>query len=494
MVPSIIDADGDRDGIPNCVLEAFSVGTPVIASDLAGIAEAVINEKTGLLVKPGNIKQLSVAIERLLNEESLSVFLADNAKKKLADSFSIENNCRTLAGIFEKGLYSESRQIKITHIVEGFVGGMSTYLCNVLVLLAKAGFDVTLIYSPDRCDSGLSAKIKYLKEHGIRIHTVAMTRAVNPLIDIYCLFVLVRIFARERFDIVHTHCSKAGAIGRIAARLSGIKQIYHSSHCFAFLRCGNFLTKKIYLFAERLLARFTTKFIAVSDSDAESAQNWKIFDMDKCTIVNNGLSVNINPCKQVQDETISQIRNSFGIPAESLVVATVCRLVEYKGLFTFIEAARLSKRNAVFVIAGNGPLKVRLEKYIAKNKLSDKVRLLGHICDMDRLYNICDLVVLCSTMEAQPFTLLEAMRAQCAIIASDVPGNRELLDAERGVLVEPYPENFAAAIDSLLDDHRKGQNLLKTPAPPFIAGTGSKIRFKSLSIFIAAKQTQKKGL
>ena len=459
VVPSIIDTDGDRDGIPNVLLEAFSVGTPVIASSLAGISEAVINENTGFLVKPSDKTQLSIAIERLLKDETMAAFLAYNAKKMLKDSFNIENNCLKLTKLFKQNCYSENRQIKIAHVVEGFVGGMSTYLGSVLVSHKKAGFDVTLIYSPNRCDTGLSAKIKQLKEHGINVRTVPMTRAINPLVDLYCLVILTRIFTKERLDIVHTHCSKAGAVGRVAAKLAGIRQIYHSSHCFAFLRCGNFLTKKIYLFVERLLARFTSKFIAVSDSDAESAKQWKIFDEDKCIIVNNGLSTDKNPCKQVQAETISQIRESFNLPAECFVAATACRLVEYKGLFTFIETARLSKSNAVFVVAGDGPLKEKLEKYITKNNLSQKVRLLGHVCDMDRLYRICDLVVLCSTMEAQPFTLLEAMRAQCAIIASDVPGNRELLTKNRGLLVEPQPAKFVAAIDWLLTDSQKRSEL-----------------------------------
>ncbi len=271
--------------------------------------------------------------------------------------------------------------------------------------------------------------------------------------------ILTKIFISERFDIIHTHCSKAGAVGRIAARLAGTKNIYHSSHCFAFLRCGNFFTKKIYLFIERFIAGFTTKFIAVSDSDAESAKRWSIFNEDKCAIVNNGLPAGKNPCRQERTETIFQIRQSFNLPAESFVVATACRLVEYKGLFTFIEAARLSKSNAVFVIAGDGPLKERLEKYISKNNLSEKVKLAGHICDMDRLYRICDLVVLCSTMEAQPFLLLEAMRANCTVIASDVAGNRELLDGDRGVLIEPEPQKFAAATDYLLADSQKRSEL-----------------------------------
>jgi len=452
IIPSVIDVNGDRDGIPNVILEAFSVGTPVIASSLAGISEAVINEKTGLLVKPGSNVELSVAIERLLGDEKSAALLAENGKETLEKNFSIKKNCLGLAELFEKGCCDKGK-VKMAHIVEGFVGGVSTYFCNVLPLLIDAGFDVTLICSPGRCDTEPSEKIDRLREHGVKIRTVPMTRAINPPVDMYYLFILTKILARERFDIVHTHCSKAGAIGRIAARLAGIKKIYHSSHCFAFLRCGNFITKKIYLLAERFLAGFTTKFIAVSDSDADSAKNRKIFGEDKCVIVNNGLPQ--KTCQKRDSETVSEVRQFFNLPKESFVVSTACRLVEYKGMFTFLEAARLSKSNAVFVIAGDGPLRERIEKYIFANDLSEKVRLLGHVCDMERLYKICDLVVLCSQMEAQPYLILEAMRANCVVIASDVAGNRELLGSDRGFLVKPEPGKLAKAVDYLLSDSQK---------------------------------------
>ncbi|MHC4397189.1 MAG: glycosyltransferase family 4 protein [Planctomycetota bacterium] len=454
IVPSVIDADGDRDGLPNVILEAYSVGTSVIASNLAGISEAVINEKTGLLVKPGDKIELADAIDRLLTDKNLAAILTENARKMLTDNFNIIKNSLKLAEAFKKGRCPDTEKIKIAHITEGFVGGMSTYLCNVLVTLKEAGFDVTLIYSPERHDIGSPAKIDRLKKHGIKIHAVPMTRAINPVIDLYCLFILTKILIKERFDIIHTHCSKAGALGRIAVKLVGIKKIYHSSHCFAFLRCGNFLTKEIYLFIEKFLAGFTTKFIAVSDSDAKSAKNWRVFDEGKCVIVNNGLPVKSASQKKIC-ETVSKIRQSFNLPLESFVVATACRLVEYKGLFTFLKAAKLSKSNAVFVIAGDGPLKTKIEKHIFANSLSEKVKLLGHICDMDRLYSICDLVVLCSQMEAQPFLLLEAMRANCTVIASDVAGNRELLAGDRGLLVEPEPGRLAKAVDYLLSDSQK---------------------------------------
>lgn len=286
-----------------------------------------------------------------------------------------------------------------------------------------------------------------------------MARAINPIADIYSFFAILKILFKSRFDIIHTHCSKSGAIGRFAAVIAGIKLRFHSSHCFAFLRCSNLLSKRIYLLIERILARLTTRFIAVSNADANSAKKWKVFSDSKCVIVNNGLLLNQNFCHREKSETISEIKASFNLPNDSMIVVTGVRFVEYKGIFSFLETAKLSESNAIFVIAGEGPLRLKIENYIRCNGLSEKVRLLGYVHNMDRLYRICEVVVLCSQMEAQPYFILEAMRASCAIVASDVPGNRELLSDNRGLLVEREPEKLSKAVDYLLSDRPKRKQL-----------------------------------
>jgi glycosyltransferase involved in cell wall biosynthesis len=348
----------------------------------------------------------------------------------------------------------KKRKIKIVHIVEGFVGGMSTYLCNVLPKLADSSFDVTLICSLGRCCADADEKIDHLRRKGVKVYTVPMQRAINPVIDLYILLVITKFLFRGKFAIVHTHCSKGGALGRLAAIFAGVKIRFHSSHCFAFLRCGSTVTKKISLSVERFLGKFTTKFIAVSVADAESAETYRIFPTNKCFVVNNGLSLNGELCRY-DTETLSEIKASFDLPSDSFIVATSCRIVEYKGVFTFIDAAGLSKSKSVFVIAGDGELKTKVERYILVNQLSEKVKLLGYVSNMDRLYRICDIVVLCSTLEAQSYLLLEAMRAKCAIVASNVPGNRELLKDQRGLLVEPESGEIAEAIDCLLSNSEK---------------------------------------
>ena len=103
IVPSVIDTEGDRDGIPNVILEAFHANTPVIASNLDGIAEAIRHEQTGLLVKAGDVPELAQAIVRLLNSEDLRIRLSKNARSILETQFDGSRCCKQLASTFRNG-------------------------------------------------------------------------------------------------------------------------------------------------------------------------------------------------------------------------------------------------------------------------------------------------------------------------------------------------------------------------------------------------------
>jgi glycosyltransferase involved in cell wall biosynthesis len=142
-------------------------------------------------------------------------------------------------------------------------------------------------------------------------------------------------------------------------------------------------------------------------------------------------------------------------------VTTVCRLVDYKGVFRFLQAARLSRTpGARFLVAGDGALKPAAQRFIAEHHLEHKVTLLGYVRDMESLYARSDLVVLCSDAEATPYCLLEAMRARCAIVATAVLGNRDLVAHNRtGLLVEPEPAGIARAIDDLLANRVRRERL-----------------------------------
>jgi glycosyltransferase involved in cell wall biosynthesis len=100
VVPSVIADDGDRDGIPNVILEAFAVGTPVIASDLQGISEVIRHRQTGLLVEPGDVKGLALAINELLNNRHLRNQLSQRARETVVRRFDCVKNIKRLAELF----------------------------------------------------------------------------------------------------------------------------------------------------------------------------------------------------------------------------------------------------------------------------------------------------------------------------------------------------------------------------------------------------------
>jgi glycosyltransferase involved in cell wall biosynthesis len=249
-------------------------------------------------------------------------------------------------------------------------------------------------------------------------------------------------------------------LGRLAAACAGCRVRLHSPHCFAFLRNGGRGSRLAYLELERLLGQLTTQLITVAPSEADIAAQYRIVPRNRCRVVTNALP---NGCP-AGERPRAGMMPAFGppvTPEDGPTVTTVCRLVDYKGVFRFLHAARLSRTpRARFLVAGDGELKPAAQRFITEYHLERKVALLGYVRDMESLYARSDLVVLCSDAEATPYCLLEAMRARCAIVATAVIGNRDLVTHNRtGLLVEPEPAGIARTIDDLLGNQARRAEL-----------------------------------
>jgi hypothetical protein len=183
-----------------------------------------------------------------------------------------------------------NKKIKIAHIIEGFLGGTSTYLCAVLPQLVKKGFDVSLIGSINRMDENAYARISTLQASGVKVNLIPMHREISLIGDAYSFIILLNILLKNKFDIIHTHCSKAGVLGRIAGFLSNAKLRLHNPHCFAFTRCGGKYKKILYSNTEKILGKLTTRLIAVSNSEVDIAVNSHIIPSNKCILIENGIS------------------------------------------------------------------------------------------------------------------------------------------------------------------------------------------------------------
>ena len=341
---------------------------------------------------------------------------------------------------------------KVAHVTEAFAGGVVTYLRNVLPALVRRGCSVTLICSAHRSWPRGPRVLGELATAGVAVRPLVMSRSIRPLADLIALWTMWRLFVAGRFDVVHTHASKAGLIGRIAARLAGVRLVVHSPHCFAFLRCDGRLRRAVYIIVERVLGWLTHTLIAVSPSECQTAVKLRILPRTKCRFVNNGLAPASRPYASRGDFHSEPKDSVLPVSPNSKVVATVCRLVKDKGVMCFANAARLSRtENAVFLFVGEGRSRPQLEHWVQDRGLQDRVRFLGYRDDMEALYQRVDLVVLCSRAEGESYVLLEAMRARRAIIATDVEGNSDLIvHGTSGHLVRAEPGEVAAAIDYLL--------------------------------------------
>ena len=104
----------------------------------------------------------------------------------------------------------QNKSIKIVHIIEGFLGGTCTYMCTVLPELSKRGFDVTLITSINRSCEDTKTKISALRESGVKVEIIPMYREINPFRDMYSLISITSLLRKNKYEIIHTHCSEAG--------------------------------------------------------------------------------------------------------------------------------------------------------------------------------------------------------------------------------------------------------------------------------------------
>jgi len=326
--------------------------------------------------------------------------------------------------------------LRVLHITEGFDGGVVTFLRHVLPAQRARGAIVSLVCSP-RHEQRQQNDIEYLQDRGIEVHRIRMDRSVRPWLDASALFALIRLLRHEHFDVIHTHCFKAGLLGRIAAHIVGRCSVVHTPHCFPFMRMRSQVGACVCRYIERLLSRWTDRLVHVSESQRQAAVQARIATNEPGEAILNGL-----PAAGASERVVCQsLRQSLGLGSSGPVVGMFCRLVHYKCPDHLVQVAGAVKKvfpDVVFLIVGDGPDRDRLERQIKRMGIEGTVRLLGHHDDALNLIALVDVCVLCSRAEGLPYVLLEAMQAGTPVVASDVPGIADLIDDGRTGLLYPW--------------------------------------------------------
>jgi glycosyltransferase involved in cell wall biosynthesis len=342
-----------------------------------------------------------------------------------------------------------SRPLRVAHIAEAFDGGVATYMNLVLPALQSQGLSISLFCSDQRGDPRIPMIVARLRAAGVEVRAVRMCRELRPWRDAAALVAIRRSLRAGRFDVVHTHGTKGGMLGRLAAWSAGVPAI-HTPHCFAFLRADGRLRRRSLVRMERVLGRITASMAAVSESERDAAVRSKIMSLGGNVVIPNGLDLT----EEVRAADPRATKRSLGIREDALVVILVARLVAYKGVLLFLDAARrCPERRAVFLVAGEGGMRPEAEEFIRAAGLVGRARLLGHVQDVAALAGSADLCVSCARAEGQAYALLEVMRAGCPVLAVRAPGVTEVVESQGGeFLTEADPAALAGAVAALLSD------------------------------------------
>jgi glycosyltransferase involved in cell wall biosynthesis len=282
-----------------------------------------------------------------------------------------------------------------------------------------------------------------LEAAGITFHPAPLLRRFSLLADLRAILTMMRVFRRQRIDIVHTHVAKAALLGQISARLAGVPLTVNTVHGFLFTDFSSRLRRQAFLWLERISAFFADLELFQSQEKLELAVEVGVCRRERARHIGNGIDTTLFDPARFGPEARARTRAALGIPPDALVVGMVAFHSRQKGYMEFFEAARkLAEQFPTmrFLTVGVS-LSQGIRNPISENVL-ERTGLVGRVVglqdrrDMPDLYACMDIVTLPSYREGLPRCLMEAAMMAKPIVASDISGNREVVeDGVNGFLV-----------------------------------------------------------
>lgn len=328
------------------------------------------------------------------------------------------------------------------------VSGVSTHVTLANQGLTRRGWDTLLIHGrvqPDELEIDLP--IPDVAMH--RMETLA--RPVDPIADLRTSADLLNVIRTFRPDIVHTHHSKAGLLGRSAAILTGVPRV-HTFHGHVFEGYFGRRTSTAIVAAERLLATRTSRLIALGPLQRDDLLSRGIGRPDRFEIVPLGLD--LDRYKALDRDTS---RRRLGLPSDALIILMVGRLVPIKRVDRLLRAfahLRAERSDARLYIIGDGSERGSAKRQAAELGIADAVTFAGWRADTAAWYAAADFVVLTSDNEGTPLSLIEAAAAGRPAVATAVGGVADVVtDGSTGLLAPAFDEAaLAAAMSRMASD------------------------------------------
>ena len=334
------------------------------------------------------------------------------------------------------------------------VGGAQETVLDMATLLNEEIFQIVILSGPQTGSEGSLIEEGRLKGLNITI-LPSLVRQINPLLDLKALWQMVMYLRKNRYAIVHTHSSKAGILGRLAAKLAGAPVIIHTVHGWSFHDHMPKAIKFAYIFLERFCARFTDALIVVTDRDEQKGLQAGIGKRNQYHKIRSAIPLHDFDPDQIDRDSI---RRDLSIPTDTLVLGTVGRFSAQKNPLEWITVAEKISReipNCRFLMVGDGPLLPQVKSILREKNLAEKFIFPGIQRNVPQVLSVMDVFLLTSLWEGLPRVIPQAMLMRLPVVATRVDGSSEIIeDGVNGFLCAP------GDVDSLAE---RCLRLLKEP-------------------------------
>jgi glycosyltransferase involved in cell wall biosynthesis len=334
--------------------------------------------------------------------------------------------------------------MRIIHIVgSSRFGGEAFVIAHLARLARSLNWEVEVMATDPPAQ-------EFYRENSINVIPLAgIQREINAVTDTLAIARVYRFLDSQKYDIVQTHTSKGGAVGRIAACLAHVPVIIHTVHGFAFHEQSSPFELAMYSLFERIAAQFCNRIVTVSEYHRHWALNLGIGNPNKIVAIPNGISLaNMTP-----SATRAEIRQAWNIGSNEFLIVSTGRLARQKGLEFLLLAAPylepyLGQPFRIF-LAGSGELEAELKRLANSLGFRDRVEFLGFRRDIGNIILAADLVVLPSLWEGLSISLLEAMAMKKPIVTTSIGSNLEVVKDGESALIVP-PKNPGALADAIV--------------------------------------------
>jgi len=343
------------------------------------------------------------------------------------------------------------RRSRVLHIITLLeLGGAQQNTLHTVRHLDRSRFEVALIAGRGGL---LDDEARAIPDLDCRL-LPDMVRAIAPAHDLRATRAIVAAMRELTPDIVHTHSSKAGIIGRLAAAYCRVPIVIHSIHGWGFTPAQSPPVRAAFVAAETIAARATTHFVAVSRANVTEGVRRGLLGRARTSVIRSGF-----PLAEFAAEPADRagVRSELGLEPDCPLIGSISCLKPQKDPLAIVEVADRVLRAvpaARFVIAGDGALRAVVERRIEELGLIGRVLLLGWRRDVARLMAAFDLLLHTSRWEGLPRVVPQAMSVGLAVVATAVDGAPEVVrDGETGLLAPPRDVSaLAAGVVRLLRD------------------------------------------